>query len=135
MKKFGWLAACVLGLGTAVRLFAVEGEGDKPKGPGGPGHDPAARFAAMDTDGNGSISLAEFKVAHEKRMAAMKERMGDKAPPAPKKTAEEIFAALDTNKDNALSKEEIKAGHPPRGPGGPGGGHGKAGGGDKGGEK
>lgn len=41
-------------------------------------------FALMDADGDGTISLAEFQVAHER-----------------------IFKALDTSKDGKLTMEEM----------------------------
>lgn len=79
---------------------------------GGKKHDPAKNFARMDADGSGSVTLEEFKAAHEKRMAAMKEKKGDqerpegaKTPPAP----EERFARIDANSDGAISLEELSA--------------------------
>ncbi|WP_346731062.1 EF-hand domain-containing protein [Bradyrhizobium sp. 35] len=41
-------------------------------------------FALMDADGDGTISLSEFQVAHER-----------------------IFKAMDTNKDGKLTMEEM----------------------------
>jgi hypothetical protein len=99
--------------------------GDRP--------DPAARYAAMDTDGSGGISLAEFKVAHEKRMAAMKERRGDRAPPEGRTppAPEDIFKRLDKDSDGTLTKDEMRAGmrRGPRGEAGPRGEGGPRGGG------
>ena len=43
-------------------------------------------FALMDGDGDGTISLAEFQVAHER-----------------------IFKAMDSNKDGRLTQEEMQA--------------------------
>lgn len=69
------------------------------------------RFKAMDTDGNGTISLAEFKVAQEKRMAERKAKMGDKwdeARAAKMPTAEQTFKRLDTDGNGALTPEELR---------------------------
>jgi Ca2+-binding EF-hand superfamily protein len=43
-------------------------------------------FAMMDNDGDGSVSLQEFRTAHER-----------------------IFKAMDANKDGRLTLEEIQA--------------------------
>ena len=43
-------------------------------------------FALMDVDGDGTISLTEFQVAHER-----------------------IFKAMDSNKDGRLTQEEMQA--------------------------
>jgi Ca2+-binding EF-hand superfamily protein len=43
-------------------------------------------FALMDSDGDGTVSLQEFQVAHER-----------------------IFKAMDSNKDGQLTLEEIQA--------------------------
>ena len=105
---------CVALVGASV---ASAEEGEK-KGKAARKKDPAARAAAhfkmMDKDGNGSISLAEFKVMHEQRIAKMKERMGDKWDPeraAKRPTAEAIFAKMDTDKSASLTADEMKAAH------------------------
>lgn len=72
--------------------------------------DGAARFAAMDKDGNGSVSLEEYKVDREKRMAAYKERAGDRwdeARAAKMPSAEESFKKMDANADGAVTQEEM----------------------------
>jgi len=101
--------ACVIGLVTAATQVAGEGEGKQKRGPGehkgGPKGD---HFARLDADGNGTISLGEFKAGHEKRMAMMKERMGDKFDPNRKgPDPEKIFGKLDKDGDGALTKEEM----------------------------
>jgi EF hand len=57
------------------------------KGHGMMGRPPIMRiiFALLDADGDGTISLQEFQVGHER-----------------------IFKAMDTNKDGKLTPEEIK---------------------------
>jgi Ca2+-binding EF-hand superfamily protein len=99
------LAVCVLTAGLAFGEHPTgEAKGQKP--------DPAARFAKMDADGNGSVSLEEFKASHEKRMEAMKKHKGENAPaegrtPPP---PEKIFERMDRNGDGAISLEEFKSG-------------------------
>ena len=84
---------CVALVGSSV-VFAGEGERKGPKKDGQRGE---AHFKAMDTDGDGSISSGEFSAMHEKRMAKMKERLGDKWDPeraAKHPGAEEIFEKI-----------------------------------------
>lgn len=135
MKKSNWIMACALSFGVAMSLSAYAAD-EKPAGHGpgghGPAGDPEARFKAADADGNGTISLAEFKAGHEKRMAAMKERMGDKFDASKAPNPDEVFKKLDTNGDGQLSKEEMKEGH--KNMGGPGG-HREGGEGGHGGHK
>ena len=72
-------------------------------------------FEKLDTDGNGSISLQEFSVMHDARMAKMKEKMGDKwteEKAAKMQTAEVAFAKMDGNGDGAISAEEMSAKKP-----------------------
>lgn len=123
MKKYAWVAVCAVGLAMALSVYAEE----KKEGAGGPGghgpgnFNPEERFKAMDTDGNGTISLAEFKAGHEKRMAQMKERMGEKFDASKMPNPDETFKKLDKDGNGELTKDEMKAGHPAGGPGqGPG---------------
>jgi hypothetical protein len=72
-----------------------------------------ARFKAADTDGNGTLSLAEFTVVHEKRVAEMKERLGDKwneERAAQRPSAEDIFTRLDKDKSGELTPAEMARG-------------------------
>jgi hypothetical protein len=58
-------------------------------GGGGPPRSPVMLriiFALMDSDGDGTVSLAEFQAAHER-----------------------IFKAMDSNKDGRLTPEEMQA--------------------------
>ena len=62
-------------------------------------------FAAMDANNDGTVSSAEFATMHEKRVAAMKERMGDRYDPeraAKRPSAGEIFTRIDTDGNGAL---------------------------------
>lgn len=79
----------------------------------------AKRFAVIDTDGNGLISLDEFKAMQAKREAEHKQRMGDKydaARAAKQPSAEARFKKLDTDGSGALTEEELMASRKPRGP-------------------
>lgn len=134
MKKFGWTmilaVACCLAASLAASAADEKAGGEARRAPG-KRPDAGERFKAMDSDGNGSISLAEWKAAHEKRIAAMKERMGDKFDAARVPNPEDAFKKLDKDNDGKLTKEEVAAGRPAgdrRGPGGRGGGDKPAGG-------
>jgi hypothetical protein len=77
------------------------------------------RFAAIDTNTNGVISLDEFTVMHAKREAAMKQRMGDTydaTKAAARPSAEVVFKKFDTDGDGALTRQELDADRMPRGP-------------------
>ncbi|MBT3294230.1 MAG: hypothetical protein HN919_15005 [Verrucomicrobia bacterium] len=105
---------CVALVGASI-ASAKEGEKkDRDAKKKDPAARAAARFKAVDKDGNGAISLPEFKAAHEQRIARMKKRMGDKWDPAraaKHPTAEVIFAKIDTDKSTSLSADEMKAAH------------------------
>ena len=66
-----------------------------------------SRFEKMDTDGNGSISKEEYKVVHERRLAKMKEKMGDKYDPARAPEMDKAFGRLDADKNGEITKEEF----------------------------
>jgi hypothetical protein len=71
----------------------------------------AAHFKASDTDGNGSISLSEFTVMHEKRVARMKKRQGDRwdAERAAKRpSAAAIYKTIDADGNDSVSKAEMQ---------------------------
>ena len=91
----------MLRLLTAALMLAgfqsMAEEGAPP--PGGPRHDPGARFAKKDTNGDGKLSIEEFKAGMPEDKAAK---------------ADEIFAKIDADKDGAITKEEMKAAHEKR---------------------
>lgn len=98
------LALAILAAGTLAVAFATVPSADAQPGPGmgwgqGAGRGQGAgmgmgrsdapwreRFAAIDTDGNGTISAAEMRAQ-----------------------AEGVFAAMDVNSDNRLTREEYMA--------------------------
>jgi Ca2+-binding EF-hand superfamily protein len=69
-------------------------------GPRGRHGDPAAFLGRLDTDGDGSVSRAEWDAHVEGRGEARAERHG------------EMFERLDADSDGALSREEIESFHP-----------------------
>ncbi len=100
---------CVALVGSSI-VFAGEGEKER-KGRKHDGQRGAAHFKAMDTDGDGKITLSEFTVMHEQRVAKMKERLGDKWDPeraAKHPGAAEIFEKMDADGDKSLTKAEMK---------------------------
>jgi hypothetical protein len=105
----GVLVAGSLGLAVAQAEEAVATAGGPAKG-----ERDGKMFAAIDTDGNGTISLEEYKAMVAKRMEARKPKEGEAAKPAP--NAEERFNLLDTDKSGGLSKEEMAAGRKGLGP-------------------
>ena len=104
----GVLCAGAMGIGAvrAEEAVAADAKPDRAA-------QEAARFAAIDTDADGVVSLEEFKAMQEKRAEGMKKRMGDKydAEKAAKRpSAEEAFKKLDTDASGTLTKEELAAG-------------------------
>jgi len=96
-------------------MSAVSAMGEDEAGKAGPEKkgppNPAEMFKKMDTDSNGIISLAEFKVAHEARQAKMKEKMGEKFDASKAPSAEDVFAKMDADKSGGVTKEEMDAAH------------------------
>lgn len=100
MKRTQMIALGVVGWAAAAAMPATA---DPPA-------DPAARFAAVDTDGDGVRSLDEVALAHEQRLERITQRLGDRYdleraahPPS----AEEVFARLDTDANGFVSPEEL----------------------------
>ncbi len=106
MVLIGLLCAGALCVGS---VLAGEADGAKKERPAKP--DMAGKkFAEADTDGNGVVSLEEFKAMQARREEAMKKRMGDKydAERAAKRpSAEEMFKKLDADNSGGLSKAEL----------------------------
>ncbi|KAB2642401.1 MAG: EF-hand domain-containing protein [Verrucomicrobia bacterium] len=101
--------------------FAQNTPAGPPKGhPGGPeGKRPPPEevFKKHDTNGDGVLSLEEFKASHRAKKDETK--------------AEERYKKMDANGDGKVTLEEFKAFHREHKPGGPGGkGHGPAKGGE-----
>lgn len=95
-----WLVIAML-VGGCVSPVWAEGNGDKEAGD---------RFAKLDANSDGSISLDEFKAGMEKRLAKMKEKMGDKFDAEKAPNAEKAFARIDTDQSGSISREELAAG-------------------------
>ena len=105
---------CVALVGASIASAKEGGKKDKAAKKPDRAARAAAHFKTMDKDGNGTISLPEFKVVQKKRMAMMKKRMGDKWDPkraAKRPSAEVIFAKIDADKSASLSADEMKAAH------------------------
>ena len=100
---------CVALVGSSV-VFAGEGKKENQRNRKH-GERSAAHFKASDTDGNGSISLSEFTAMHEKRVARMKERQGDRwdAERAAKRpSAAAIYKTMDADGSGGVSKAEMQ---------------------------
>jgi hypothetical protein len=66
----------------------------------------------MDTDGNGSLSLAEVKASCDKKEAMMKAKLGEnwnEEWAAMMPSAEMIFAGMDLDGDGNATKEEMNS--------------------------
>jgi hypothetical protein len=119
MKLGRWLLIGAV-LTLAVPLFA--------QGPPDPRQMEAERAAAFDeadADGNGTLSLEEFKtfesLIRQKMAQHFKDANGDGAapPPLPAMDPERHFKQLDTNGDGAVSLDELQAERPRFGRGQP----------------
>ncbi len=72
----------------------------------------AIGFTEADADGNGSLSLEEYKTMHARQLEAMKARMGgrfNEERMAKMGTAEAKFATLDADANGSVTKEEFVA--------------------------
>lgn len=88
--------------------FAADKPAGPPRGPGQGGHPkPEEIFKKLDADGDGNVTLEEFKKS-------------PRAKENPEK-AEEIFKKIDANSDGNITLEEFKAHRPPPHPPGKGG--------------
>ncbi len=88
MKRFLTLTAAILAI-QSVPAFAEEGgdKADKSR----PSHHEGKMFEESDSNGDGTISKAEFKAHHEKKM-------------------DEWFSKLDGDGNGEINREEAKAG-------------------------
>jgi len=87
-----------------IPALAVAADDTKPKKPGKgtdkPKANPAAAFKKMDTSGDGTVSLEEFKASPR----------GQKNPDK----ADKAYAKLDKDSDGKLTLEEFKAASVPK---------------------
>jgi hypothetical protein len=109
----------LVALSVAGMSLAAVGEDDAKKSDrkGHKGHNRKEMFSKLDTDGSETISLAEFKVGHAKRIAMHKERMGDKwdeSRAAKMPSAEDIFNKIDADNTGEITKDEMKSAHKKR---------------------
>jgi hypothetical protein len=110
------LAAAAAALALTVAPARADDEKPKPDQPGagqlGRRGNPERMFKRLDADGDGKLSLDEFKKIAERGQGRLTAEM-----------AERMFTRLDKNKDGALTPDELKefgAGRRgPRKPGGP----------------
>jgi len=74
----------------------------------------AKKFGAMDKDGSGGVSLAEYKANAAERDEMRKQKQGEKFVPTKMENVEANFKKLDKDGDGQLSKEELFAPREPR---------------------
>ena len=97
MKQYAaWIVAAALCAGAAARTCAQEAPKEEPKRPS-----PEEAFKKMDTNGDGQISLDEFK-------ASMAERAKSRGREMPADMVEKRFKAMDTDANGTVSLEEFK---------------------------
>ena len=110
-KKPNIMKTCIYTLGAlAIAASLCFGQdGQAPKAPGSPDGSgkkhpkPEAVFKKLDSNGDSSLSLDEFKAGPR----------GQKDPTK----AEEIFKKIDSDSNGSVSLEEFKAHRPPHPPG------------------
>lgn len=108
-RKSIWWACCLLagGLSAGVAMAEPGGQG---QGKGKGKHAPEERFARIDANSDGALTLEEFSTAHARRMEKMKAREDDlpegaRTPPPPA----EIFRHMDADSDGAVTLAEFTA--------------------------
>jgi hypothetical protein len=99
--KIRILAMTAVLAAVALPALAQPADGAPPAGAGAGPRDPAARFAAMDTNKDGTISKDEWVAAGRR---------------------EQGFDRIDANHDGKITPEEMAAARPARRGGGGGGG-------------
>jgi hypothetical protein len=101
--------------------------GQKKRGPGDSrGADKGKQFAKLDTDGDGSLSKAEFAKFAEEIAKRFANKGGKEQPRGGADFAGKMFERMDTNGDGKISKDEFEKTRPSgRRPGGKDGPRGK----------
>ena len=97
------MKACIQTLSIMAIAASLSFGQDAPKGPKGEGKrpDPEKVFKKLDTDGNGTVSLKEFKASPRGQKDEAK--------------AEQIFKKIDADSDGELTLKEFKAPRPEHG--------------------
>jgi hypothetical protein len=110
MNRIAKLLVLVMAIAmTSVLVMAEDGAKTKAKYKRGSKPD---MMKTMDTDGNGSLSLAEVKASCDKKQAMMKATLGEnwnEEWAAMMPSAEAIFAGMDLDGDGNATKEEMKS--------------------------
>jgi hypothetical protein len=94
---------CIQTLGIMCIAASLSYGEDAPKQGGRKHRDPEKVFNKLDSDGNGAVSLEEFKASPRAQKNPAK--------------AEEIFKKIDADGNGGINLEEFKAhrpNHPPR---------------------
>ncbi|MSR31321.1 MAG: EF-hand domain-containing protein [Gemmataceae bacterium] len=97
-------------IATGISLAQDEKKEEKKKGFQ---RDPAVQFKQLDADGDGKLTLKEFKEAQTKMAEKMAEKGFTKIQEVYKEKPDlldKMYAAYDKNKDGSVTLEEFKAG-------------------------
>lgn len=108
MKSTVLIAAIVAGLSLTALDASAAGRGDARAMPD---------FATLDTDGSGTLTVAELEAAHAARFAEMDtdgngaislEELAAAQAEVPQKRAERMLSKMDANEDGELQADEMK---------------------------